>query len=78
MENPETVNSAGDDRVVNNVVRHEYRKLSDEEKAHMTAIKDAGAALIAAIQAAGAGREYSLGITKAEEAVMWSVKGLTQ
>lgn len=72
------VDSAGDDRTANNDVRHQYRVLSDEEKAGMVAIKDAGAALIAAIRAhAPAGREASLGITNAEQAVMWAVKGLT-
>jgi hypothetical protein len=39
------IDSASDDRVKNNVMRHEYRQLSDAEKVEMKAIKDAGVAL---------------------------------
>ena len=38
------IDSASDDRMKNNVRRHEYRQLSDVEKAEMKAIKDAGVA----------------------------------
>lgn len=40
----ETVDSTSDARTVNNVMRHEYRVLSDEEKAAMKWFKDTGAA----------------------------------
>ena len=44
----------------------------------MVDIKDAGEALLRTIQYhCPKGREQSLAITKAEEAVMWAVKGLT-
>lgn len=43
------VDGEGDDRTVNNAVRHQYRVLTEEEKAAMLRIKDAGAALIALI-----------------------------
>lgn len=79
-EAPERVDSASDERTVNNAVRHQYRVLSDEEKAAMTEIKDAGAALLEAIErnvAKLAGREAALARTNAEQAVMWAVKGLT-
>ena len=73
-----TVDSASDDRTANNAVRHQYRVLTDDEKAAMVAVKDAGAALIAAIQSTcKPGRETSLGVTNAEQAVMWAVKGIT-
>ena len=36
------VDSTSDDRVVNNVMRHQYRVLSDAEKERMQAIKDVG------------------------------------
>jgi len=42
----EYVDSASDDRTANNAVRHAYRVLSDDEKAQMIAIKDAGATLL--------------------------------
>lgn len=37
------VDSASDDRTANNAVRHQYRVLSDAEKAQMVAVKDKGA-----------------------------------
>lgn len=74
----ETVSSSSDDRTANNGVRHQYRVLTDEEKASMVAVKDAGAALLKALEEnCAAGRETSLARTKAEEAVMWAVKGIT-
>jgi hypothetical protein len=41
----DAVDSASDRRTVNNTMRHQYRVLSDAEKASMVAIKDMGAAL---------------------------------
>lgn len=41
------VDSASDARTANNSVRHQYRVLSDAEKAQMVAIKDKGAEFIA-------------------------------
>lgn len=73
----EQVPSESDARTVNNTVRHNYRVLTDAEKARMVEIKDLGAAFLALIDDTGTGREYSLAKTKVEEAVMWSVKGLT-
>jgi len=72
------IDSASDERVNNNVVRHEYRVLTDEEKMLMKTWKDIGAGWIESIENAGKSREYSLAITKIEEAVMWAVKGLTK
>ena len=72
------VRSESDERTVNNDVRHQYRVLSDVEKAGMVRIKDAGAAFLREIdRSIPAGREASLAKTKLEEAVMWAVKGLT-
>ena len=71
------VDSASDDRVVNNVMRHGYRVLSDEEKAQMQALKDKGLELWNLIDAIGGSRELSLAKTKVEEAVMWAVKHVT-
>ena len=51
--------------------------LTDEEKAQMVALKDAGAAFIALCNATGKSRELSLAITNAEQAVMWAVKHVT-
>jgi hypothetical protein len=41
--NEQTVDSTSDARTGNNVMRHEYRVLNDDEKALMKAIKDKGA-----------------------------------
>jgi len=71
------VNSASDERTVNNTMRHAYRVLSDDEKAKMQAIKDQGLAFHDFIASLGSSREISLAKTKVEEAVMWAVKHLT-
>lgn len=44
------VDSASDARTVNNAVRHQYRALSDEEKAQMVAVKDKGAEFLALLE----------------------------
>jgi hypothetical protein len=71
------VNSTSDQRTVNNVMRHAYRVLTDDEKAAMQAIKDKGLELHDLIESIGQSRELSLAKTKTEEAVMWAVKHLT-
>lgn len=71
------VDSASDDRIVNNVMRHQYRVLNDAEKATMVAVKDRGAELLALIKSLGASRELSIAATRTEEAVMWAVKHIT-
>lgn len=73
-----TVDSTSDERTVNNVMRHQYRVLTDAEKAQMQAIKDKGLELHDLIESIGASRELSLAKTKTEEAVMWAVKHLTR
>ncbi|RVK79385.1 hypothetical protein CN157_09360 [Sinorhizobium meliloti] len=72
------MNSTDDSRTTNNVMRHEYRVLSDAEKASMKAIKDKGAELLDLIEGQGASRELSIARTKTEEAVMWAVKHITK
>jgi hypothetical protein len=79
------VDSASDDRTANNAVRHQYRVLSDREKAMMVSLKDKGAEFIDLLHIAGgnpgvdkqASRELSIAQTKIEEAVMWAVKHVT-
>lgn len=73
----ETVDSASDERTVNNVMRHQYRVLGDNEKAQMKRIKDVGVLLLTEIDNLGGSREISLAKTKVEEAVMWAVKHIT-
>lgn len=67
-----------DDRTVNNVMRHAYRVLSDEEKAQMQKVKDLGFEFHQAVEAIGTSREISIAKTKIEEAVMWAVKHITR
>lgn len=85
-----SVNSTSDQRTVNNVMRHEYRVLSDIEKAHMKEIKDLGLEFAHLLEDVGGvrtpsgeqirlpSRELSLALTKIEEAVMWAVKHITR
>lgn len=87
----EQFDSASDQRTMNNVMRHKYRALTDEEKAHMQALKDKGLELVHLLHEIGgtgrnkdldgaphASRELSLAQTKIEEAVMWAVKHITR
>lgn len=74
----ETVNSTSDNRTVNNVMRHEYRVLTDAEKEQMKTLKDKGLDFLEYCQSVGQSRELSLAATKIEEAVMWAVKHITR
>lgn len=73
-----TIDSASDARVVNNVMRHEYRVLDEAEKANMKIIKDKGLEFWQLVGRLGHSRELSLSQTKIEEAVMWAVKHITK
>ena len=73
-----TVDSTSNDRVKNNVMRHEYRVLSDDEKLQMKEIKDQGLKFLEFCDSIGHSRELSLAKTKIEEAVMWAVKHVTR
>lgn len=75
---PETVNSASDERTVNNVMRHGYRVLSDKEKADMLAVKDMGLAFWNLVDSLGSSRELSNAKTRIEEAVMWAIKDVSK
>ncbi len=72
-----SIDSKSDDRVVNNTMRHQYRVLSDAEKANMQKIKDMGLDFHEMISGLGNSREVSVAKTKVEEAVMWAVKHIT-
>jgi len=73
-----SIDSASDERVGNNVMRHGYRVLSDEEKHQMKTIKDHGLMFHEYLNAISPpSRELSLAKTKIEEAVMWAVKHVT-
>lgn len=60
-----------------NVMRHQYKALSDAEKANMQSIKDLGMQFYTFCDNLGGSRELSLAKTKIEEAVMWAVKHIT-
>lgn len=72
-----SVKSESDQRTVNNSVRHQYRVLTEEEKASMLKVKDSGAEFIAFLDSLAPSREVSIAKTKVEEAVMWAVKSIT-
>ena len=72
-----SVESTSDDRTVNNTMRHQYRVLSDAEKANVAKIKDMGLEFHSFVSGIGKSREISLALTKIEEAVMWAVKHIT-
>lgn len=82
------MDSSNDQRVENNVMRHEYRVLSEDEKVMMRTLKDKGldfleycdlvASQTGSPEKPHGSRELSLAKTKIEEAVMWAVKHLTR
>mgnify|MGYP006948432370 FL=1 len=75
---PKNIDSTSDQRVVNNVMRHEYKVLTDLEKRVMKDFKDKGLAFVEACDHLGQSRELSIAKTKIEEAVMWAVKHVTR
>ena len=80
------IDSTSHERTANNVMRHEYRVLTDAEKSQMQSAKDFGVVFIQLCDDIdrskpphiGAGREVSIAKTKMEEAVMWAVKAITR
>ena len=79
--------STSDRREVNNIMRHEYRVLTDSEKHLMQKVKDHGLEFVEMLHGVGgtptgsdrqATRELALAQTKIEEAVMWAVKHITR
>lgn len=75
------VASESDERTANNTYRHQYRVLTEAEKAAMVAIKDKAAELeklFRSVEASQPIREISLAVTNLEQAVMWGIKGLTK
>lgn len=74
----DTVQSTSDERTCNNVMRHQYRVLSDEEKAVMQSVKDLGLSFYSFVEGMGNSRELSIAKTKIEEAAMWAVKHITK
>lgn len=84
------VPSTSDDRTTNNTMRHNYRVLTDHEKAQMQAIKDAGADFVNLLhEVGGTGAEGSdperfgsanltLSFRHIEDAVMRAVKHVTK
>lgn len=82
----EYMRSTDDERTVNNVMRHEYRKLSEAEKEHMQRVKDDCLKLWELLHDIGntpygpqfGSRELSLAATSLEEVCMWAVKHITK
>jgi hypothetical protein len=74
----EYFSSDEDQRITNNAVRHEYRTLTDGEKATMLAIKDIGLDFVTLCDEIGPSREMSIAKTNIEQAVMWAVKAITK
>ena len=72
------IDSTNDQRTENNGMRHQYRVLSDDEKAVIDVIKRCGDEFLKIFDQLEQGRETALARTKIEEAVMWPVKGVTR
>lgn len=74
----ERIKSTEAARTDNSPMRHQYRVLTDAEKAEVEAVKSAGEALLKLLMGRNSSRELSIAITKTEEAVMWAVKDITK
>jgi hypothetical protein len=74
----ESFPSTDEQRTENNAMRHDYRVLTEEEKAWMVHLKDLGLEFVKYCDSIGAGRELSLAKTNMEQAVMWAVKHVTR
>ena len=61
-----------------NIMRHNYRPLTDDEHLKIQHLKDRGLALWEFLVSLGDSREVSIAKTKVEEAVLWGTKHLTQ
>lgn len=87
------VPSTSDLRTSNNTFRHQYRMLSEDEKAQMLELKDRGLEFLALLHRIGhterefiakgedarlGSRHLALAATAMEEAVMWGVKHVTR
>jgi len=75
---PPTYDSTSDERTDNDVMRHEYRVLTPQDKIRIGAVKDFGLDFHNLLSQIGESREMSLAKTKIEEAVMWAVKHITK
>lgn len=79
----EMVSATSDDRVVNNVARHEYRVLTDDEKELVGEIKDRCAELIQLLEhnmqlMSRDLRSHQLAIEHIEDASMRAVRAVTK
>jgi len=86
------VASTSDERTANNAMRHNYRTLSEEEKAYMQEIKDMGADFTRLLHRVGrtsspndptqdhrfASADLTLAFRHMEDAVMRAVKHITR
>ena len=77
-EGHERIPSTSDQCVENNVMRHQYKVLTETEKLQLQTIKDKGLEFHTLVEDLGQSRELSLAKTKIEEAVMWAAKHLTR
>jgi len=77
-----SVDSTRDERVVNNVMSHEYRVLTETEKQYMQEVKDLGLEFFELLRRMDDNYEYNreleIAEQRVEEAVMWAVQHLTK
>lgn len=69
--------STEDRRTENNTFRHQYRTLTEAEKAYIQQIKDMALQMYGTMSDIGDSRELSIAKNKLEESVMWAVKHIT-
>ena len=62
---------------MNNIMRHQYKELTEDDKTNMQMVKDTGLTFWETLDDLGSSRELALAKTKIEEAVMWATKHVT-
>lgn len=80
------IDAAGNDRTANNAVRHQYRQLTEAEKAQMVEVKDLAAAFIAKCHEIDGtlegdpieSRDLALAVDHAQDAAMRAVRHITK
>ena len=63
---------------MSDIFRVAYRELSTEEKDLCATIKEKASELLSLMEKTADGRYRALARTSLEQAVMWSIKGITQ
>ncbi len=78
MSDKEEKPGVADPGEFNNILSHEYRELSDEEKSQVRVIKDLGVNLYNHLDSLGAGINLDQARARLRESIFWAVAHITR